>query len=167
MDRQQIGMKLVIDAIDLPFRLCTFDDRLILQKAVCLAQASGVDLGYDFNWYLRGPFSPALTRDAFAVSTQLGHESDESKDWKLDARSSQRLRSLKPLFQMPDRHALANKLELLASIRFLLERGHAQRGDVGHLREIMKRFGKDYTEQEIRDGLSELEQHGLCHAGTP
>lgn len=166
MDRQQIGMKLVLDAIGLPFRIGCFDERLILQKTVCLVQALGVDLGYDFNWYLRGPYSPGLTRDAFAVATQL-QEGDESEDWKLDDESSRRLRKVKPLFTTSDRHALAIKLELLASIRFLLDRGCAQPDDVNELRAILKRFGKDYAEQRIRDGLSELEQYGLCHAGKP
>jgi len=167
MDRQQIGLKLVMDAIGLPVRLDTFDDRLIVQKAVCLAQALGVDLGYDFNWYLRGPYSPALTRDAFAVSTQLEQGNDESQNWNLDANSSQRLRRLKRLFQVPDRHALASKLELLASTWFLLERNRAEPDDLHGLQDILKRFGKEYTQPELRDGLRELKDYGLCHAGTP
>jgi hypothetical protein len=167
MDRQQIGLKLVMDAIGLPVTLATFDERLILQKAVCLAQAAGVDLGYDFNWYLRGPYSPALTRDAFAVSNQLGQENDESQNWNLDEKSSERLRGMRRLFQAPDRHALATRLELLASTWFLLERKRAQPDDVDGLQEILKRFGKDYTPTQLRDGLRELKDYGLCPAGTP
>lgn len=71
MDRQQIGFKLALEQLSLPARLSSFDDSLILQKAVYLAQAAGVDLGYFFHWYLRGPYSSALTRDAFSMVSEI------------------------------------------------------------------------------------------------
>jgi len=49
------------------FSLDKFQDRLRLQKTVYLLQAFGIYLGYNFNWYLYGPYSPALARDAFEV----------------------------------------------------------------------------------------------------
>jgi len=54
MDRQQIGVKLTTDSLKLPFQIGTFEDRLIMQKAVYLAQAAGVNLGYYYHWYLHG-----------------------------------------------------------------------------------------------------------------
>lgn len=47
-----------------------FGDRLLLQKRIFLLQMSGVDLGYRFSWYLRGPYSPTLTQDAFAIDDE-------------------------------------------------------------------------------------------------
>ena len=38
-----------------------FDDRLICQKKIYLLQSLGTDLGYTYNWYVRGPYSPSLT----------------------------------------------------------------------------------------------------------
>jgi uncharacterized protein YwgA len=49
------------------YRLQTFRDRLVVQKTVYLLQAFGIYLGYQFRWYLRGPYSPQLTRDAFSI----------------------------------------------------------------------------------------------------
>ena len=46
MDRQQIGVKLAVDGLGLKFKIDTFMDRLIMQKAVYMAQAKGVNLGY-------------------------------------------------------------------------------------------------------------------------
>ena len=63
MDRQQIGVKLTIDGLKLPFKVDSFEDRLIMQKAVYLAQAGGVNLGYYYHWYLYGPYSPSLHSD--------------------------------------------------------------------------------------------------------
>ncbi len=41
----------------------SFRDRLIVQKALYLAQACGIDLGYRFKWHARGPYSKGLARD--------------------------------------------------------------------------------------------------------
>lgn len=37
-----------------------FDNRLIAQKKVYLLQGLGSDLGYSYNWYVRGPYSASL-----------------------------------------------------------------------------------------------------------
>jgi len=49
-----------------------FQNRLKLQKTVYLLQAFGIYLGYEYNWYLYGPYSPGLARDAYEVSPRLG-----------------------------------------------------------------------------------------------
>ena len=49
------------------FDMTTFSNRLKLQKFVYLLQRSGMSLGYDFYWYLYGPYSTELTRDAFQI----------------------------------------------------------------------------------------------------
>jgi hypothetical protein len=45
MDRQQIALKLAADGLGLHFKIGSFQDRLILQKAIYLVQAAGVHLG--------------------------------------------------------------------------------------------------------------------------
>jgi len=44
-----------------------FNSRLILQKTVYLLEQFGLNIGYYFSWYLRGPYSPSLTRDTYAL----------------------------------------------------------------------------------------------------
>ena len=46
-----------------------FDKRLVLQKTVYLLQAFGLNIGYRYTWYLRGPYSPDLTKVAYSVAT--------------------------------------------------------------------------------------------------
>lgn len=164
MDRQQIGLKLAVDAMGLPFRLSSFEDRLILQKAVYLAQAAAVHLGYTFSWYLRGPYSSALTRDAFAVVTQ---SDGEPAGWKLDPPSVERLSRLKSLFKGDDRGALAIRLELLASVLFLLRARRATAPDVAELREVLRKYGKTFSEDEIRRAMKELAEYGLSQPTAP
>lgn len=45
----------------------SFEDRIIVQKTVFLLQLKELDFGYtDYNLFLRGPYSPHLTKDMFA-----------------------------------------------------------------------------------------------------
>jgi len=48
-----------------------FDERLRLQKIVYLLWAYGISLGYGFNWYVRGPYSPKLASDGYALDDEL------------------------------------------------------------------------------------------------
>jgi len=48
--------------------LSSFDARLIFQKTVYLMQAFGLYLGFDFSWYLRGPYSPMLAHLGYEIA---------------------------------------------------------------------------------------------------
>jgi len=164
MDRQQIGVKLAIDALKLPFRVGTFEDRLIMQKAVYLAQTAGVNLGYYYHWYLYGPYSPSLTRDGFAIAMDISAGLDESKGWKLDDESSKRLEKIRVLFAEKDSSKLAGKLELLASVHFLLDRKQASRVDPSGITATLKRFNKTFEKEDVEDALEELKSYDLLEA---
>ena len=49
------------------FDISSFEGRLVLQKTVYLLQSLGFYLGYKFSWYVHGPYSPDLTKDAFRL----------------------------------------------------------------------------------------------------
>ena len=53
---KELGLKININL---------FEDRVLAQKTVCLLQMKGFDLGYQFGLYVRGPYSPMLTRDLY------------------------------------------------------------------------------------------------------
>jgi len=48
--------------------ITNFQSRLIVQKTIYLMQAFGLNLGYFYNWYIHGPYSPSLAKDAFALA---------------------------------------------------------------------------------------------------
>ena len=50
-------------------KIGTFEGRLVLQKSIYLLQSFGFYLGYKFSWYIHGPYSPELTRDAFRLQS--------------------------------------------------------------------------------------------------
>ena len=164
MDRQQISVKLAIDGLKLPFKVDIFEDRLILQKAVYLVQAAGVNLGYYYQWYLHGPYSPSLTRDEYAIAMDISAGLNESKGWKLDDSSSQRLEKIGDIFTEPQRDKLANKLELLASVHFLIDRRQVSGANIKQVTETLKRFNKNFSEDEVKEALGELKSYGLLAA---
>lgn len=43
-----------------------FDERLICQKKIYLLQKLDLDLGYSYNWYIHGPYSPELTNYVYS-----------------------------------------------------------------------------------------------------
>ena len=47
------------------FSMDGFDDRLRFQKTVYLLQAFGINRGYDFSWYLRGPHCSLAAHDGY------------------------------------------------------------------------------------------------------
>jgi hypothetical protein len=165
MDRQQIGLKLALDALGQELLLDDFASRLTLQKATYLAQALGVDLGYSFNWYRRGPYSPGLTRDAFALQAEFERDPEAVKGWTLDSTSVARLQGLRGLFERTPTEQLPRLLELLASVHFLLYTGQGDPTDVPQLQVILLRNNKDFPEAEIQEAVEELRRHGLCPAG--
>jgi uncharacterized protein YwgA len=161
MDRQQIGVKLSADGLGLPFKITTFEDRLIMQKAVYLVQAAGVNLGYFYHWYLHGPYSSSLTKDEFAIAMGISADLDESKGWKLDDASSKRLNRIRSLFSETKRDKLAKKLELLASVHFLIDHKQVTGANTKQITETLKRFKKDFSEVDVKKALGELNTYGL------
>ena len=57
----------IVKRVNYKFSMETFQDRLKLQKHIYLLKAFGLDLGYNYNWYLFGPYSPTLTKDGFEL----------------------------------------------------------------------------------------------------
>ena len=57
-----------------------FDDKFEVQKIIYLAQEYGIPIGYDFEWYLRGPYCNQVAKDAH----QMVDTPEESKEIQLD-----------------------------------------------------------------------------------
>lgn len=160
MDNQQIGLALSLKAAGIPVSTAKFDDRLIVQKTVYLLQQAGVELGYSFRWYLRGPYSPAAADDLFTLaSTQ--HRLTELKEWKMDEASKQRIEKLKPLLVPIHSKSVAWWVELLASVLFLVRTRQSSVDDMAGLAGILKKYGKPYGQTEVAEAIKALKEHGF------
>jgi len=159
MDRQQIGLKLAMDSLGIPVQMGTFEDRLVLQKAVYLAEAAEVALGYHFRWYLRGPYCSLLASDGFSVETSQ----DEADQWTLDGDSLENLRGIQSLMQKsrPADMELAPWLELLASVHFLVSRKQVAHDDIHEILSTLEKYNKRYDKPQVQRALRRLRKHGL------
>ena len=161
MQRRQIGLKIVLDQLGLPVRVDSFEDRLILQKAVHLAQAAGVHLGFFFRWYLRGPYCPSVAEDGFCIAAELAQGVDDSKGWTLDEASSRKVAGIRDLVACSNRAALAKKLELLASVHFLIDRKQVTGQSPEKIAAVLQTFGKGFDADDVSAALGELRDHGI------
>lgn len=59
------------------FTIKSFEDRLRLQKIVYIAKYFDIDLGYSYNQYIRGPYSPDLARDYYKLYENFGDKLSE------------------------------------------------------------------------------------------
>jgi uncharacterized protein YwgA len=161
MDKSQIALKLAVEGLGLPLSVDSFQNRLILQKGIYLAQVAGVQLGYHYQWYLHGPYSPSLTRDEYAAVDELSQDLDDSKGWTLDDSSRETLSNLRKLINLEDQNELAKKLELLASVHFLITREQVARDDDEQIAGTLKRFRKPFNKRDVKRARGELQRYGL------
>jgi hypothetical protein len=112
----------MLESLNVPTTIAHVEDRKTVQKAVYLGQVAGVDLGYRYNWYRMGPYSPGLTRDYFALAAALNSGNPEAASgYELRAPIRDRLARLQPILEAPGSVGLsrADWLELVASVHFL------------------------------------------------
>lgn len=120
MSERQISLVLLAKAVGVEYQPRGFDDRKTLQKVVYLASVLGADLGYQFGWYVYGPYSPALTRDYYDLRNRgnvlQAAESEELRSSAVSAlRKVKRLKAWRHDTGLSD----ADWLELLASYTYL------------------------------------------------
>lgn len=123
----------VLDALGIDPKIDTAADRKRLQKAVYLGQAlTGVDLGYRYGWYKKGPYSPSLANDYYDLAEALA-AGEEPNGYGL--RSEEQVRALNDashLFGVPQGVNLsdADWLELVGSIHYLRRVSHKDEPNV-------------------------------------
>ena len=132
------------------------DNRLRLQKAVYLGQLFGVDLGYRYSWYVKGPYSPSLTQDYYKLAESTNGEWS-GKILRPDLAS--KLEQARKLLDIPDDVELerAHWYELLASLHYLYKISGL---DANRVRETIAK-SKSHLVAWIEQGEESLRRHGL------
>ena len=115
LNREAVELGFVLKQIeDYEFSMSEFDSRLKLQKMVYLLQAFGVYLGYDFSWYLRGPYCTVLAANGFSLKDV--YAKIPPRDIKFDDKKSQKTFE-KFLKFVKDKSV--DELEIAASLHYL------------------------------------------------
>lgn len=93
-----------------------FDDRLKLQKLIYILQSFGVYLGYDFSYYLRGPYCSNLAQTGREVNEVYGDFMSVNdglfKDVEMEKKYNKSVKFIKELGSM-DGWEIASSLHLL------------------------------------------------------
>jgi len=124
-----------------------FEDRLILQKVIYLLKLNGVDTGFDYGFYIRGPYSPELTREMYCQ--QNAFENLDSK-LKLTPEENKKVEELKRLFGLDP-----GLLEVAATYGyFVIEK---KLSPVEALKRV-KKFKSFFSETQLAVGISRFKQ---------
>lgn len=159
MDRRLVVLKRFVEALGEPANISSIDARKRFQKAVYLGQLTGVDLGYRYSWYVRGPYSSPLANDYYALSAAL--ESDEKAPTNiiLKPTAKSKLENLKSLLKVPKGVNLdeSDWYEVLASWHYLLT---VSKKNESSAMETMK-FQKKHLVPFVKTADEKLREHDL------
>lgn len=134
----------------------TFDERLLSQKKIFLLENLGVEIGYSYNWYIRGPYSPDLTSYIFANLDML-REQDLSK-YSLSENVKEKIEIVNGLAnKKPDSLDTSSWYELLASIFYIRKMWKKNKDDAFP---TLIKYKPKYTKDQFDAAVSLLENSG-------
>ncbi len=124
METRFVVLKLICDSLGVKTSVDSLSNRKTMQKAIYLTQeACDLPLGYGFNWYLLGPYSPRLAGDYYQLAETLATSDADFGQSSLRPEVREKLATLREYLDntKPTDISFENWLELLASIHFLKE----------------------------------------------
>jgi len=130
-----------------------FDDRMRLQKLAYLAREMGLDCGLAFEWYVKGPYSPSLTRILFAAD-ELGVLRIENP--KLSDSEEKMVQNLKRLLGADIEDSRA--LELMASVSYFLPKGYLSKESIDETIRKLQVHKPHFKRDEIEAAINRIVQ---------
>jgi len=155
MNKEIINLGIILRSID-NFSMSTFDGRLRVQKSIYLLQSFGVYIGYNFSWYLRGPYCTKLASDGFAL--QENFQSFPKVRGRFKNKVTQN-KFENFLDFMKNKKNDADKLEILASIHFLKKL--YQKMTEHEILEKVKKKQIYFTPKQCKSAWNELKKEKL------
>lgn len=134
------------------FNLNSFENRLKLQKIIFLMRSHDLDLGYNYNLYMRGPYSVSLTRDAFLIEDWNIIEETIFTDQDTEERFTTFINKITPYKNNTKWLEIASTLLLIKSLK--------DPNDKQLIKECNE-IKKDYTIKDIELVLNEMKKEGF------
>ncbi len=126
-EKKLARLKVVLDVLEVAMSVDAMDCRLTMQKAIYIAQVTGVNLGYRFGWYLRGPYCSELADDYFEARTY----SEQLKPYVASDDLRTRLHKAKATIDgKPDDASATEWLETVASLDYMRRVQHVTSNDL-------------------------------------
>lgn len=127
-----------------------YRDRLIVQKMAYMLKLITKTIDYQFTWYVRGPYSPMLTREAFRFdggSPAGGYEFDGSEEHAIE--------TIRGLFDVGD-----EKLwELYASVLYMMNENGIR--DKDRLVFTIHSLKPWFSEEQIGEAFTGISNAGI------
>ena len=126
-----------------------FGDRINLQKLTYILKDAGLSFDYHFNWYVRGPYSPSLSDDAFKI-----HRGNEWRDIEFSPEEKEIINTIKESFSEDVRNS--DKLELYASILFIKNSQRILLSETDVICDKIKSLKPWFTKEEVKIAIEKL-----------
>lgn len=133
-----------------------FEDRILAQKVIYLADALGAYCGdYKWNWYKKGPYSPALARVLYQ-----DYDANPYKSYSVREDVRECLEPLKKLIEKrPNNLSLVDWLELLASFFYLYKESISK--NVTDVSKVLIDFKPKYSQKNALYAYNKLIEYGI------
>lgn len=114
----------ILHELDIPLDMSSFETRHNKQKLFSILESMDVNLGYRFNWYIHGPYSPRLAKDLYEIHRNRHEIGDQVDEFPLDEEIET---TVDRIGEVLGRH-LGDKeyMEMLGSVLYL----HRKRGNL-------------------------------------
>lgn len=145
----------------------SFDERLICQKKIYLLQSLGTDLGYAYNWYVRGPYAPALTSYVYNNIDVLS--SDDFSNYKLAKVAEDNVNIVNDLVkEKPSDLTVSSWYELLASLLYIYNNKDSWNVDEqsSSLFATLVKVKPQYNDQQCNNALEILKKNAFVKVGV-
>ena len=124
-----------------------FDTRFRLQKITCLMSRFITGENYNFSLYIRGPYSPTLTKEYFdPINQEKLKKKQKSRDITGDEKEA--IIKLKQIIN----EGTNNRLEIMATAYFLIKNRTA---DWSNLYETIKKIKPRVKEEDVVLGIND------------
>lgn len=145
----------------------SFDDRLMSQKKIYLLQSLGTDLGYTYNWYVHGPYSPSLTNNIYNNLEVL--ISSDFSEYHLSETAENNIEKVNSLIEdKKPELAAASWYELLASLLYIYNNKNSWKVDDNKksLFDALMKQKPQFSEEQCAYAYQVLEQKEFVLAGA-
>lgn len=152
-ESQSIKLAGLFSGINKKILMDKFEDKLQVQKITYMAQEHGINLGYEFEWYLRGPYCKQVSIDAHIIIDSK-KENVSPKDVGLDEEKVKEFGNLlKPYINDPE------WLEIAGSLLYLYNENYSDKEldqVIGYMLEDLTYGYKNFNETLVRKVLSDM-----------
>ena len=155
--RQSVDLGFILKGIpNSDFDMSNFAGRLRFQKIIYIIQAFGTYLGYDFSWYIRGPYCSTLAATGFSLSS-FYDRIDDNPDVKFVDKTTQKDFETSKKFLR--KFTTNDDLEIAASLHILKHTTNKTKSEIIHI--VSTEKPKKFKPAECERIWNMLEKSGI------